>query len=221
MGRDNAKARYQARNEAGLCVDCGKAALAGKTLCEPCAMKRRETSRHYFQAMRGAGICPQCGQNNARPGRLYCQDCARKKNEVYHKRRKAGLCPSCGAKITDGRAYCLSCRVKINARQRKRNEREKENLERHMRRLEKKRIWRKRMAAEGRCLCCGQKKTDPASWPIPPRRNKSVFCQDCHYRKRLQWLQKNGKCAGCARPALPARQRLQNCVTCKTFFFKK
>ena len=97
--------RIAARRAAGLCHRCGKTEPAPeRTLCEPCAEKRRaadrarsarhrterkprrdperakryerERSRRQHAERRAAGICTKCGRAPARPERTLCEPCA-------------------------------------------------------------------------------------------------------------------------------------------------
>lgn len=76
-------------------------------------------SRIYWER-RAKGLCGYCGVRPARPGRVYCEECALKKkryiianadhlyavkNERIHKRRAAGLCVVCGAEAF-GKRMC-------------------------------------------------------------------------------------------------------------------
>ena len=107
--RTNDLARFHRRNEArraaGLCLNCGKIPPAPeRTLCEPCAEKRRaadrartarlraegkprrdpaqakryerERSRRQHAERRDAGTCTKCGRAPARPERTTCEPCA-------------------------------------------------------------------------------------------------------------------------------------------------
>ena len=91
-----------------------------------------ETEKMY----REHGICPKCGQNSARPGRLYCFDCADKRAEynriyynankerlneyrkewyraTYDSRKANGLCVRCGERPPkEGRVRCGRCLAK-------------------------------------------------------------------------------------------------------------
>ncbi len=107
--RSNDLARFHRRNAArraaGLCLKCGKTEPAPeRTLCEPCAEKRRaadrarsarlraerkpkrkpaqakqyerERSRRLHFERKAAGICTRCGKAPARPERTTCEPCA-------------------------------------------------------------------------------------------------------------------------------------------------
>ena len=107
--RRNNLARFHRRNEtrraAGLCLKCGKVPPAPeRTLCDPCAEKRRaadrarsarlraegkprrdpaqakryerERSSRQHAERRAAGICTKCDRAPARPERTCCEPCA-------------------------------------------------------------------------------------------------------------------------------------------------
>lgn len=98
--RLDAKARWQARKDAGMCAQCGKRwAEAGKTMCKPClkALKDRERrndpdhAKKYArrQARIDAGKCIDCGRK-VEPGNKRCNRCRemRRDSEIKYRLKK-------------------------------------------------------------------------------------------------------------------------------------
>ena len=89
--RANERARWHRRAEdrkaKGLCLACGKHALApGRTRCEPCARKRREADverhRRRTEARIAEGLCPRCGKAEPGPGLTLCTACNDRRNHA-------------------------------------------------------------------------------------------------------------------------------------------
>lgn len=72
--------RYHRNKAAGLCVNCGKKAQDGKTMCATCVIQQRRAGAAYRlrsgkkKGWAEAGLCIRCG---AEPisGRKLCPDC--------------------------------------------------------------------------------------------------------------------------------------------------
>lgn len=146
-----------------------------------------ETEKMY----REHGICIKCGHNSARPGRLYCFDCADKRadlNRIYYNenkeqikeykkdwykkraeyRRANGLCIACGKRPPDeGRVRCGRCLAK--------------DRKTHIERSRKKGVLPSFMRGDGEyCeMCC------------EPKCSGQKICDDC--RVKLIEAQKKRK----------------------------
>ena len=117
--RERFRRRVAERRAAGLCPRCGARPPApGRSLCEPCAEKRRLAERARNARLRAAGIprrdrakaraterrryrrqtvqrkaqgvCTQCGREPAAPDRSVCESCLIKRREAERKRYAAG-----------------------------------------------------------------------------------------------------------------------------------
>ena len=120
-GRARSKRRQKERNEAGLCIRCGKhPPVEGGTTCAPCRERRQAAERRQYAERRTAGLCTRCG-GPVHDGLSRCAPCAaiedatrcpERKNarsrQLYAERRAAGLCTACGAP-SQGAARCAPC----------------------------------------------------------------------------------------------------------------
>lgn len=95
----NAKSRYWARREAGVCTRCAGPLENGKAKCESCLQYFRAQDKRWrdsrlseSQCIKCAGPCPD--------GQSRCDDCLAKGRQVLARQRaearKKGLCPRCG-----------------------------------------------------------------------------------------------------------------------------
>ncbi len=161
------------RREAGMCVRCGAApAVDGRSSCEPCLAKRRESDRDRYHkakdaglkyggksvavsrkaarkrqhARRTAGLCTRCGHRPPVEGKTICEPCREVRRIVartrYAARRAGGLCTTCGGPAAGGGSRCGPCAVL---------ETERRSLER--KNAASRRLYWKRRAG-GRCTVC-------------------------------------------------------------------
>lgn len=92
--RNYAKATRQYRKEHGLCVQCGRPALPGKTTCNECRIKRNRNQRERSERngkvkhWKEDGFCIRCGKER-KPGYMYCQACYDKQLEYVSKAKEA------------------------------------------------------------------------------------------------------------------------------------
>ena len=109
--RERFRKRTAERRAAGLCPRCGaRQPAAGRSLCDPCAEKRRLAERTRNARLRAAavprrdrakaraadrrryrrqtaerkaqGVCTRCGRNPAAPDRSICEACLTKRREA-------------------------------------------------------------------------------------------------------------------------------------------
>ena len=79
--------RYHRYKDAGLCVNCGKPAQEGKTLCTRCLIQQRRNGAAYRErsgkkkGYREAGTCSWCGAERAEGYKL-CQSCLERNREL-------------------------------------------------------------------------------------------------------------------------------------------
>ena len=83
--------RTAARRARGLCLKCGKCPPAdGRTVCEPCAAKKRPADRERFHRRTAAriaqGLCPKCGKQPPEAGLIHCAPCTEKRNRASRAR---------------------------------------------------------------------------------------------------------------------------------------
>ena len=120
--------RRRARQEAGLCTQCGhQPAADGRAACEPCREARRARERARYAARRANGACVRCA-GPAIGGSSRCGRCAtleaervrpRHRRAVnrkrYARRRAQGRCTDCGV-YAHGAARCDACAYRSNTR---------------------------------------------------------------------------------------------------------
>lgn len=83
---------------------------------------QRQRNRESYKWYKDRGICPQCKKMYCRPGKVYCDECGKKRrkataardNSAYCKERREklkaqGLCVSCGKLAVKGRVLCAAC----------------------------------------------------------------------------------------------------------------
>lgn len=107
-----ARALYQSRRVAGLCVSCGGALNRDGSRCRSCANKASKRASRRMLKMREAGLC-HCGKVPL-PGISTCAACTQRNlvgaSERYHRRRAAGCCVTCGEPMDrDSGVYCSGC----------------------------------------------------------------------------------------------------------------
>ena len=108
----NVKERRKFELENGICTTCHKAMAAkGHTSCLSCL----DDFRIIYERRRARGNLWH---------QQYNEEMRAKHKETYQYRRSKGLCVTCGLKTKDGMSRCERCRLKHNAKQRRRyNER--------------------------------------------------------------------------------------------------
>lgn len=84
--------------------------------------RKRQADREAYQWYKSHGICPKCKREWSRPGRVFCEACAKVKQKSTQKyctaasckarreRLKAqGLCVNCTRQAVPGRVLCAEC----------------------------------------------------------------------------------------------------------------
>lgn len=108
--RDSYLRRRQARQKAGLCLQCGQQPpVTGLTKCQEC----RDTERGVYKRLKSKGVCPRCCTNPRVPGRTLCGSC-RHKDQI--RARQPGQCTKCGATNGNGKRHCNSCLARVRGR---------------------------------------------------------------------------------------------------------
>ena len=189
--RDRSKARAAERKRyrrtvdawraAGLCVQCGRRpTVPERTLCEPCAERRRAADRARYAAGKAAGL--PYGGANPDPRRRRARAVSRRRRQ---ERGATGLCVRCGARppIEGGRA-CERCRARRQAADRKR--------------------YAERRDA-GRCGRCGRPAFDGAARCAPcatlEAARRPQERRNAASRRRYAERRDAGRCTDCNRPS--------------------
>jgi hypothetical protein len=119
---------YHRYREVGICPQCKKEpAVEGRSFCQGCLEKKRDwqnkarakdpekarrINRKCVNKKKADGICHWC-QQESRPGRRLCKDCAIKQEEQRKLRVASGICRSCKKReIIDGKHFCQPCHEK-------------------------------------------------------------------------------------------------------------
>ena len=114
--RERHRKRTSERLAQGLCPKCGKIPPApGRSLCEPCLERDRETRRARYAEAR-AGGAPYGGRDPESRRRMARERARKRRCE----RVKAGLCPRCGREPVEAGAVCEPCREARRAAEKKR-----------------------------------------------------------------------------------------------------
>ena len=211
--RRNDLARFHRRNEArraeGLCLKCGKTEPAPeRTLCEPCAEKRRAADRARSARLRAEGK-PRRDPDNAK---RYERERSRR---LHAERKAAGIYTKCGkAPARPERTTCEPCAEQHRARDRARHARAKaEGIPyggrdpEARRRTGRKRSRRRSEArrAAGVCVNCatpapgGKAYCDPCARTRSRRRNLEAKREAD--RRRYAERRARGDCTSCGKPA--------------------
>ena len=113
--RERFQKRTADRRAAGLCPRCGARPPApGRSLCKPCAEKRRLTERARNARLRAAGI-PRRDRAKARAAER------RRYRRQTAERKARGTCTRCGrAPAVPDRSSCEACLIKRREAERKR-----------------------------------------------------------------------------------------------------
>ena len=113
--RERHRKRTADRLARGLCPRCGKIPPApGRSLCEPCGERDRETRRARYAEAR-AGGAPYGGRDPESRRRMARERARKRRRE----RVEAGLCPRCGREPVEDGAVCEPCREARRAEERK------------------------------------------------------------------------------------------------------
>lgn len=83
--------RYRERRENGCCVVCGDPIPYSAALCFACSLKRNEYIKRRRAECKAAGICVKCCKNQTAPGFVACEECKRKQQERYIKRKAENI----------------------------------------------------------------------------------------------------------------------------------
>ena len=112
--RERHRKRTADRRAQGLCPRCGKHRPApGRSLCELCGERDRETRRARYAEAR-AGGAPYGGRDPESRRRMARERARKRRRE----RTEAGLCPRCGREPVEDGAVCEPCREARRASER-------------------------------------------------------------------------------------------------------
>lgn len=164
--------------------------------------RRKRRQRAYYARRRAEGKCVRCGKQDERTqsGLVYCAECVENRKPRKPKKRTAerreienkdkrewrqmakdkGICVSCGAKdkyTVAGKAHCIYCSTKINARLRQRRIENGDLLR------EQAKARRDKWREQGRCSSCGGRKEEP----------RYNMCIDCRMRHKLSKMRRENK----------------------------
>ena len=165
----------------GLCSNCGKAPPAtGRTLCEPCGVKRRAAGRARYAEARAAGKL-YGGRDPERRRRLAREKSRRRLRE----RLDAGLCTRCGQRPpVGGGTTCGPCREARQAAER---------------------ALYAACRTAGLCVGCGENTFDGAARCGPcaalDESRRSPERKNAAARKRYAERRARGQCTDCGRPS--------------------
>ena len=113
--RERHRKRTADRLARGMCPRCGKIPPApGRSLCEPCLERDRETRRARYAEAR-AGGAPYGGRDPESRRRMARERARKRRRE----RVEAGLCPRCGREPVEDGAVCEPCREARRAAEKK------------------------------------------------------------------------------------------------------
>ncbi len=113
--RERHRRRVAERRAQGLCIKCGRGCPAsGRSLCEVCLERSRESERARYERRKAAG--DPYGGRNPESRRRMARERARK---CRRERVEAGLCPRCGRESVEDGALCDPCRESRRAAERK------------------------------------------------------------------------------------------------------
>jgi hypothetical protein len=115
---------YSARKAAGLCVECGRQARPGLTLCARCAEGSRKRIKRRRRTQKEKGYCALCGCRPRLSGKTMCVGCREKDRlraqSKWKARIAAGLCGACGGVKEEAEEFaCLQCQAKSAMRNRR------------------------------------------------------------------------------------------------------
>ena len=176
--RERHRKRTADRLARGMCPRCGKIPPApGRSLCEPCGERDRETRRARYAEAR-AGGAPYGGRDPESRRRMARERARKRRRE----RVEAGLCPRCGREPVEAGAVCEPCREARRAAERK--------------------LYEKRRAG-GRCGRCGGEVFAGASTcaSCAARDDKRRPRKNAASRKRYRGRRARSLCVDCKAPA--------------------
>ena len=211
--REGFRRRTAVRKAAGLCPRCGqRPPEPERSLCEPCAEKRRIAGRTWDAKHRKAGR-----KRRRNPEKTRAQDRARYRRKTAE-RIAAGLCVACGKVPPEPeRRQCAGCAEKKRAGDRRRYAEAKASGElyggksaearRRNGRARSKQRYHARLDA-GLCVRCGER----------PPADGSPSCEECriarnrHERARWDARRATGLCGSCGDPAPDGASRCPSCA---------
>lgn len=112
------------RKEAGLCPDCGRKPMLGRTLCNKCCARNTNGKKAREKTRNLSGRCATCNKPKLSSRRL-CDTCHKDFENQKKARQKTliskGLCSSCGKKpylpslknISKTTKLCQVCYIKL------------------------------------------------------------------------------------------------------------
>ena len=115
----SANSTYKRRKANHECTYCGAKLPDDYKFfkCEKCLKSDNEMAKYARKMALKAGLCTICKTRKARPGRVTCELCGRKKSGEVMARRKRlkaqGLCTMCGkVPHTESSCLCEECKIK-------------------------------------------------------------------------------------------------------------
>ena len=204
--------RVAVRREHGQCIRCGKQAPEqGRSVCAPCAEKRRVAERARNARLKAAGK----PRRDLEKARAYERTRARRRTA---ERVAQGLCTKCGRNPPEpGRRMCEPCAVKRRKAERERYGRAKAEGKPYGGRdaevkrkagRERSRKRRLQLLAAGLCTRCGKH----------PCAGGGTVCEDCRTirraagRKRYAARRAEGLCGKCGQPAFSGASQCAVCA---------
>ena len=127
QGRRRSRQRRKFRQDASLCVRCGRQPpVDGGSSCKECLIARRATDKATYRSRRSTGLCVRCGIATFR-GEPLCGPCtvidARRQparnaaaRRRYADRVARWICTHCGTAPSFGASRCDNCARKAYAR---------------------------------------------------------------------------------------------------------
>lgn len=106
--KNTANARRERKKQLGLCVQCPRKAVVGKTLCAVCLEKMRAKTKIRLRKLKESGICARC-RAQTETGRTMCRPCLELSKIDRKKRIASGCCPYCRCTSVPGKSICPSC----------------------------------------------------------------------------------------------------------------
>lgn len=237
--KQKVKDRYYERKEKGLCARCGKnKPKEGKTKCDECTKKQRESDTRLLNKYVSKKICVVCKKNKVVDRKHKCKQCSQIGNRTYDERKVNGKCTACGKfKAVEGKTKCIEClRRQLDCQA---------ELNRKLRELKDSGICikcKKNKAIEGKHICdrCRiksepyhnrYKKQRQIKYNLRKEqklctrcgevlaRDGKTTCQECENKKRIinkkrsKQLIEQGICIGCGKKqAVKGIQKCEECV---------
>lgn len=83
------RARADARNAAGLCVNCNAPPAPGRLYCAHCTQVRYESLQRTREARKRKGLCAWCGRSKEPDSdAALCPGCRQKRKDYRQKRKE-------------------------------------------------------------------------------------------------------------------------------------